>query len=146
MDAKTEKILAENDQVRIMYEHFMDQFKDESKTFAAINHIAEKVKEPGCKLIHLENTVFLITVSAARMVEMHAMMGGHPTMDQKLKTLDKLLDQLLPMLKELDVKIAYTYMTPDKVGEFRKILEGHKFYERPAEVEGKKYVAFYVEV
>jgi hypothetical protein len=80
------------------------------------------------------------------MVEMHAMMGGHPTEDEKLKKLDGLLDKLLPMLKEVDVKIAYTYMPPEKVEAFRSVLEGHKFYERPAEVEGKKYVVFYVEV
>jgi hypothetical protein len=146
MDAKTEKILAENEQLRIMYDHFMDQYKDESQAFAAINHIGEQVKAPGCKLIHIEDTVFLIAVTAARMVEMHAMMGGHPTEDEKLKKLDGLLDKLLPMLKEVDVKIAYTYMPPEKVEAFRSVLEGHKFYERPAEVEGKKYVVFYVEV
>ena len=51
MDANTQKVLAENKTIRIMYECFMEQFKNEKKAFAAVNHIAQKVKEPGCKLM-----------------------------------------------------------------------------------------------
>lgn len=140
------KELEANKPVSIMYDHFMDQYKDEKKAVSAINQIGEQVKQDGCKLIHLGDTMFLVSVTAARMVEMHAMIGGHRTEEQKLSELDKQLEKLLPMLKDYGVKLAYTYMTPDKIGKFRKILKGHKFYERPAKSGGKSYIAVYVEV
>jgi hypothetical protein len=146
MDAKTKKLLDENDTIRIMYESFMQMFKDEKKAFGAINHIAEKVKEPGCKLIHLGNVVFLITVSGSHLAEMHAMIGGNPTEAEKVKELGQQIDKLLPMLKKLGAKVAYTYMPPDQIEKFRPILKKHKFYERPVEVNGKKLIATYVEV
>lgn len=147
MDEKTQKVLESNPTVQIMYDHFMNQFHgDQEKTFAAINYLGEQVQHPGCKLIHLGNVVFLITVSASRMVEMHAMMGGKPSKQEKLRNIDKELDSLLPILKDLDVKLAYTYMKPEDAKEFRDVLKEYKFYEKPAYVQGKKVVAFYVEV
>lgn len=146
MDAATQQTISENPVIKIMFEHFMVQYNDEEKAIAAINFIAEQVKQPGCKLIHLGNIVFLITVSTSHMVEMHAMMGGNLTEDQKIAELDKQLDKLLPILKKMEVKLAYTYMTVDKVNKFRKVLQEYKFYEQPVRVEDKNYMAFYVEV
>lgn len=146
MDASTQQVLAENKTIRIMYEGFMEQFKDENKSFAAINSIAEKVKEPGCKLIPIDDVVFLITVSASSMVEMHAIIGGNLTEAQKIKALESPLNKLFPMLKELGVKLVYTYMPPEKIQAFRGILKKYKFFEKPTEVDGKKVVAVYAEV
>ena len=146
MDANTKQVLAENKTIRIMYENFMEHFKDENKSFAAINNISEKVKEKGCKLIPIDNVVFLITVSATHMVEMHAMIGGNLTDAQKLKALEAPLNKLFPMLKQLGVKMVYTYMPPDKIQAFRGILKKYKFFEKPAEVDGKKVIAVYAEV
>jgi mannose/fructose/N-acetylgalactosamine-specific phosphotransferase system component IID len=146
LDAATQQALAENETLRIMYDHFMNQYKDAKKAIAAINYIGEQVQQPGCKLIHLDNVVFMISVSAAKMVEMHAMMGGNPTEQQKLEAIDKQLDKLLPMLKELGAKLAYTYMLPNKAAQFRKVLKEYKFYEKSVKIENKTYIAFYVEV
>jgi hypothetical protein len=146
LDAATKQALEKNPTLRVMYDQFMGQYKDNAKAIAAINYIGEQVKQPGCKLIHLGNVVFLISVSSSHMVEIHAMMGGKLTEKQKLEALDKQLGRLLPILKKLDVKVAYTYMPQDKVGQFRKVLKEYKFYDRPVEVQGKKLVAFYVEV
>jgi hypothetical protein len=146
LDAATQQALAENETLRIMYDHFTDQYKDAKKAIAAINYIGEQVQQPGCTLIHLDNVVFMISVSATKMVEMHAMIGGHPTEAQKLEAIDKQLDKLLPILKDVGAKLAYTYMPPNKAAQFRKVLKEYKFYEKPAKVEGKAYIAFYVEV
>ena len=146
LDPATKQELEKNPTLRIMYDQFIGQYKDNAKAIAAINYIGEQVKQPGCKLIHLGNVVFLITVSSNHMVEIHAMMGGKPTEKQKIEAIDKQLDRLLPMLKKFEVKIAYTYMPQDKASQFRKVLKEYKFYERPAEVQGNKLVAFYVEV
>lgn len=146
MTPNTKKLLAENETIRIMYEHFMDQYKDEGKAIKSINYIGEQVKQPGCKLIHLGNIVFMISVSASHMVEMHAMIGGHLSDDKKLDALDAQLDELLRMLKQFDAKLAYTYMPKNKVAKFRKVLKEYKFFERPVQHEGKTYTAFYVEV
>lgn len=146
MDASTQKVLAENKTIRIMYESFMEQFKDENKSFAAINNIAEKVKEPGCKLIPIDDVVFLVTVSASRMVEMHAMIAGKSTDAQKAQALDAPMSKLLPMLKNFGAKLAYTYMPPEKISAYQKMLQKYKFYQKPTEVNGKKTIAVYVEV
>ena len=146
LDPATKKTLAENETLSIMYDHFTNQYKDGAKAIAAINYVGEQVQQPGCKLIHLDNVVFMISVSATNMVEMHAMIGGQPTDKQKLEAVDKQLGKLLPMLKEFGAKLAYTYMPPNRAAQFRKVLEEYKFYERPAKVDGKPYITFYVEV
>lgn len=146
MDANTQQVLAENKTIRIMYECFMEQFKDENKSFAAINNIAEKVKEPGCKLIPIDDVVFLITVSASRMVEMHAMIAGKLTNAQKAKALDVPMGKLLPMLKDVGAKLAYTYIPPEDIPAYQGMLKKYKFYQKPTEVNGKKAIAVYVEV
>jgi len=146
LDPATKQELEKNPILRIMYDHFVNQYKNSAKAIAAINYIGEQVKQPGCKLIHLGNVLFMVSVSSNHMVEIHAMMGGHPTDKQKIEAIDKQLDKLLPMLKKLDVKLAYTYMPLDKANQFRKVLKEYKFYERPAEVQGKKLITFYVEV
>ena len=48
--------------LEIMFDHFMDQYKDKGKTISAIRYLAEKVKEPGCKLIHSGEVLFMINV------------------------------------------------------------------------------------
>lgn len=146
MDANTKQVLAENKTIRIMYECFMDQFKDEKKAFGAINNIAEKVKEPGCKLIEIDDVVFLITVSASRMVEMHAMIAGKLTNVQRADALDAPMGKLLPMLKKFGAKLVYTYMPPKDISAYQNMLKKYKFYQKPTEVNGKKAIAVYVEV
>ena len=146
MDANTQKVLAENKTIRIMYECFMEQFKDEGKAFGAINSIAKKVKEPGCKLIPIDDVVFFITVSASHMVEMHAMMGGNLTDAQKAQALDAPMGKLLPMLKKVGAKLAYTYMPPESVPAYQKMLKKYKFFQKPTQVNGKKVVTVYTEV
>lgn len=146
MDAATQKVLAENKTIRIMYECFMELFKDEKKAFAAVNHIAQKVKEPGCKLIPIGDVVFLITVSASHLVEMHAMMAGKKSDAQKAQALDAPLGQLLPMLKSFGANLAYTSIPPEQISAYQTILKKYDFYQKPAEINGKKVITAYVEV
>lgn len=146
MDAGTQKVLAENKTIRIMYESFMELFKDEKKAFGAINGIAEKVKAPGCKLIPIDDVVFLVTVSANHLVEMHAMIAGKRTDAQKAQALDAPLGKLLPMLKSFGAKLAYTSIPPEQISAYQEILKKYNFYQKPAEVNGKKVITAYVEV
>jgi hypothetical protein len=146
MDANTQQILSENKTIRIIYECFMEQFNDEKKALGAVNTIAQKVKEPGCKLIAIDDVVFLVTVSLSHMVEIHAMMSGKLTDEEKAKTLDAPLGKLFPTLKRLGAKVAYTYMPPDKIGAYERVLKKYKFFKKPTEAGGKKVIAVYAEV
>jgi len=136
-----------NEVVQIMYDHFMEQYHDNNKAIAAINYMAEKVQEQGCKLVHLGKLVFLITVSGPHMVEMHAMIDTHLSENEKLKELDKQLDPLMDILRKADVKVLYTYMPVKDKSKYEKILREYKFKENKIEgPDGNPYIAFYIEV
>jgi len=136
-----------NEVVQIMYDHFMEQFHSGKKAAAAVNYMAQKVQEPGCKLVHLGKIVFLITVSGPHMVEMHAMIGKGMSESAKLKELDKQLDPLIEILKKADVKVLYTYMPLNKKQIFEKILQEYKFkQEKIKGPDGKPYISFFIEV
>jgi ADP-heptose:LPS heptosyltransferase len=131
--------------IDIMYQSFMDQYHDEKKAIGAIKYIGQKVQEPGCKLMHFGNTVFIVTVSGKNMVEVHAMVGGMLTEAQKAKEIDKEMTKLIDQLKTFGTKILYTYMPPDKEAMFGEILKEYQF--RKTNItgpDGKPYVAFYV--
>lgn len=136
-----------NQVIKIMYDHFKAQYKDDKKAVAAVNYIGEKVQEPGCKLVHLGKIVFLITVSGVRMVEMHAMIDSHLSESEKLKELDKQLDPLIDILRKADVKVLYTYMPVKDKAKYEKILSEYEFKEDKIKgPDGKTYIAFYIEV
>lgn len=136
-----------NEVVQIMYDHFMEQFHSNEKASAAVNYMAQKVQEPGCKLVHLGKIVFLVTVSGPHMIEMHAMTAKGLSESEKLKELDKQLDPLIAILKKSDVKVLYTYMPLKEKKIFEKILREYKFKEQKVEgPDGKQYISFYIEV
>ena len=136
-----------NPVVRIIYDHFLDMYKSAKQAAAAVNYMAAKVQEPGCKLVHLGNVVFIVTVSGPHMVEMHAMVGGKLSEGAKLKELDKQLDPLMAILKKADVKVLYTYMPLGRKKTFEKILREYKFKEgRIKGPDGKPYITFFIEV
>jgi hypothetical protein len=136
-----------NEVVQIMYDHFMDQYNDNNKAVAAINYMAEKLQEQGCKLVHLGHIVFLITVAGPLMVEMHAMVASGLSKDERLKELDKQLDPLIVILKNADVKVLYTYMPLTEKQEFEKILLEYKFKEEKITgPDNKQYISFFIEV
>lgn len=136
----------QNKVIQILYDHFSEQYKDdEQKVIGAINYIGELVQQEGCKLVHFGEVVFMVTVTAAKMTEFHAMVGGKMSESDKLKTLDKELDQLLKYLKDIGVALAFTYMPTSKVKVFSKILEEYKFTRKEVDdPSGKKVTAFYI--
>ena len=136
----------QNKVVQILYDHFSEQYKnDEQKVIGAINYIGDLVKQEGCKLMHFGDVVFMVTVTAAKMIEFHAMIGGKMSESNKLITLDKELDKLLESLKEIGVALAFTHMPTDKVKVFSKILEEYKFTRKEVTgPDGKKVTAFYI--
>lgn len=141
-----EEAVKNNPVLKILIEFFKDVYHgDEKKVVGAINVIADQVQQEGCKLIHFGNVVFLVHVTGSHMVEFHAMVGGKTNEKQKLAEIDKQLDKLLPMLKELGVLIAYTTMPKDKVSKFAHILDNYKFSKRDVQLpDGRPGVAFYV--
>jgi len=136
----------QNKVVRIIYDHFLNQYKgDEKKAVAAVNYISDLVQQEGCKLLHFNEVVFMVTVTGIKMVEFHAMIGKKMSETEKLKTLDTELDKLLEYLKELGVALAFTTIPADKAKIFSKILEEYKFKSKAVTgPDNKKMMAFYI--
>ena len=87
----------------------------------------------------------MVSVTAEKMVEFHAMIGGGKSESEKLEVLNKELDKLLKYLKDLGVALAFTHMPTDKVKVFSKVLEEYKFTRKEVTgPNGKKVVAFYI--
>jgi peptidoglycan/xylan/chitin deacetylase (PgdA/CDA1 family) len=124
----------------------MGQFKDSSKVTAAINYIAENLKDPGFKLIHFGDVVFTVNVIEPQTVEFHAMIGGRKSEEEKIDTLDREIDKLIKYLPKVGVRLAMTAMPDSKVKTFQKIIKEYKFKEYKFVKDGENMTAFYIGV
>lgn len=133
--------------MQILQDHFLQVTGDEAKAAEMINGVAEMVKEPGNKLVHFDNVLFMVSVFDKNMIEFHAMVGGNLSTEEKIQELDKVFPKLLKFLKMMEVKVAYTYMDRKAEGKFIGILDKYNFSkEYITDPNGKELVAFYVEV
>jgi hypothetical protein len=133
--------------MQILQDHFLQATGDEAKAAEMIAGIAEMVKEPGNKLVHFDNVLFMVSVFDKNMIEFHAMVGGNLSMEEKIQELDKTFPKLFKFLKLMEVKVAYTYMDRKAEDTFIGLLDKYKFAkEYMTDPDGKELVAFYVEV
>ena len=133
--------------MQILQDHFFQATGDEVKTAEMINGVAEMVKEPGNKLVHFDNVLFIVSVFDKNMVQFHAMVGGNLSVEEKIREMDKVFPKLLKFLKLMEVKIAYTYMDRKAEDKFIGLLDKYKFAkEYMTDPDGKELVDFYVEV
>lgn len=133
--------------MQILQDHFFQATGDEVKTAEMINGVAEMVQQPGNKLVHFDNVLFIVSVFDKNMVQFHAMVGGNLSVEEKIREMDKVFPKLLKFLKLMEVKIAYTYMDRKAEDKFIGLLDKYKFAkEYMTDPDGKELVAFYVEV
>lgn len=126
--------------LRIVTEYFRKEFDgDEKKVEEALGKLAATLNGEGVNLVHILNTVFLVVVIGKGMVEIHAM-----AVDEDTSTLAKAFVALADYLKQIGVKLAYTYT--DKPGyEFVAKRTRLPFKTKEMEIEGKKQTVYYLE-
>lgn len=89
----------------IITKYFMRETGDnEQETQKNINALAQMLQEPGIRLAHIENVVFLLIVRGVGAVEVHTMAAEAIPND-----LVRAFKKLVPFLKNMGVKMAYTY-------------------------------------
>jgi prefoldin subunit 5 len=133
--------------LQILQDHANQATKSPEEAAQMIQSIAEMVKNPSNKLVHFDNVLFMVSVFKKNMVEIHAMIGGNLTVEEKIQELDKELPNLLKFLKKIEVKIAYTYMDKKAEKQFIGLLDRYKFTkEEITGPNGEELIAFYVEV
>ena len=112
---------------------------DKQKTNQMLASLATMVKEPGVKLVHLNDILFLIIVRGSAMVEVHTMSSDITPSD-----LDKGFQQLPSYLKNIGVKVAYSYSDDRR---FARIARQTKLPIREVEetVDGKETYSYIME-
>jgi hypothetical protein len=112
---------------------------DEQKTQEMLGKLAQMVQEPGIKLAHVENVLFLIVVKGPGSVEVHTM-----AKDSDPATLIRAFKKLVPFLKNMGVKMAYTY-TEDR--RFTGIARASKLPVRVerTNIDGKPMFVYIME-
>ena len=79
---------------RIVYQFFLKEYGSEQKAQIMLRKLANFVQDPGVRLIHFGNTVFMMILVEPRVAEIHTM-----SIDQDSSTLAKKakLSPLVPM-------------------------------------------------
>ena len=114
---------------------------DEQSTQAFLEGLAKLAQQEGIRLVHLGNSLFLVVVKGKGMVEFHTMPAS-----ENPKDIAKDVVALTKYLRNIGVKVAYTYFTNTK---HKAIIDATQldFVEKQVDApDEKKYVAYYLEL
>ena len=113
---------------------------DQAKADEMLRTLAGIIQEPGAKLVHLGNIVFLVMVRGKGVVEIHTMAVTLEP-DEMVDALNK----LLAYLKNIGVKTAMSYADNAR---FRRITRKTKFpiKETKGMVNGKEMYIYIAEL
>jgi len=89
---------------RIIYGYFLKEYKSERKAQIMMQKLAGVLQDPGVKLVHFGNTVFMFILVEPQVAEVHTM-----SLDEDSSALAKHFVSLANFLKNIGVKEAYTY-------------------------------------
>jgi hypothetical protein len=124
---------------RIIYEFFLQEYGSERKAQIMLGKLATFVQDPGVRLIHFGNTVFMMILVEPRVAEIHTM-----SVDEDSSTLAKHFVSLVKFLKEIGVKEAYTYTDDPR---FKAVAKRTRLPIETEEMEaddGKMYTIYRV--
>ena len=88
----------------IIFQYFVNKTGSETEAHLVMERLASMLQDPGIKLIHLGNTVFMMILAAPRIAEIHTM-----SLDEDSSSLAKHFVTLSNFLKNIGVLRAYTY-------------------------------------
>jgi hypothetical protein len=126
--------------MRIATDYFRKQASSEEEVQKMLGALAKTVEDQGAKLVHLGNYLFLVLVRGKSLVEIHTM-GD----EKDARGLITTFEQLAAYLKNVGVKVAYTYSTDKKFLRLAKMIN-LKVRDYESVVDGKTYYTFMVEL
>lgn len=125
--------------VRIATDYFLQELGSQEAASEAMGKLATLVQEEGAKLVHLGNVLFLVIVRGQNVVEVHTI--GNETNPRDLA---KDFVDLVNYLKNIKVKVAYTYSEDNKFDRLAK-MTGLPVQKKQAEVDGKTVNVYIME-
>jgi hypothetical protein len=96
---------------RIIYGFFLKEYKNEKKAQIMMQKLAGMLQDPGVKLVHFGNTVFMYILVEPQVAEIHTM-----SLDEGSAALAKNLVSFLKFLQNIGIKEAYSYSDDPKFG------------------------------
>ena len=125
--------------VRIANQYFLQELGSQEAADEAMGKLATLVQEDGAKLVHLGNVLFLVLVRGEGVVEVHTI-GAEPSP----RNMAKNFVDLVNYLKNIKVKVAYTYSEDNKFDRLAK-MTGLPVQKKQAEVDGKSVNVYIME-
>ena len=131
---------AEQQQVaNIANQYFLQELGSQEAADEAMGKLATLVQEDGAKLVHLGNVLFLVLVRGEGVVEVHTI--GN---EASPRNMAKNFVDLVNYLKNIKVKVAYTYSEDNKFDRLAK-MTGLPVKKEKTEVDGKSVNVYIME-
>ena len=131
---------AEQQQVaNIANQYFLQELGSQEAADEAMGKLATLVQEDGAKLVHLGNVLFLVLVRGEGVVEVHTI--GN---EASPRNMAKNFVDLVNYLKNIKVKVAYTYSEDNKFDRLAK-MTGLPVRKEKTEVDGKSVNVYIME-
>jgi hypothetical protein len=128
----------ENEQVMdIITGYFKDVTGSEQETQRAVAGLAATVQNPGVKLVHLGDTVFMTIIKGKGFVEFHPLY-----VNRDVESLTKDLNTYVNYLKNIGVQVMFTYGGEDF--PYEDIIKESEFDFEEREVNDQ--TAYYLKV
>jgi hypothetical protein len=89
---------------RIIRGYFLKEFGSQQKADIAYRKLDALAQDPGVKLVHIGNTVFLVILVAPQVAEIHTM-----SLDEDSVSLAKNFVDLANFLRDIGIVEVYTY-------------------------------------
>ena len=124
----------------IAYNYFKSEGLDEQQISESMIKLAAAIQEPGVKLVHLGNVLFMVIVRGEGVVEVHTL-----GTEEQPRELANDFVMLSKYLKNIGVKTAYTYTGDKRFGRLAK-MTGLPVKSFDIKVEDKPMTAYVMEM
>lgn len=125
--------------VDIANQYFLQELGSQEAADEAMGKLATLVQEDGAKLVHLGNVLFLVLVRGQGVVEVHTI-----GTEESPRNMAKNFVDLVNYLKNIKVKVAYTYSEDNKFDRLAK-MTGLPVKKEKTEVDGKSVNVYIME-
>ena len=124
---------------QIANDYFLQELGSQEAADEAMGKLATLVQEDGAKLVHLGNVLFLVIVRGKNVVEVHTI-----GTEKNPRDLAKDFVDLVNYLKNIKVKVAYTYSEDNKFDRLAK-MTGLPVKKKQTQVDGKTVNVYIME-
>jgi hypothetical protein len=124
----------------IANQYFLQELGSQEAADEAMGKLATMVQEDGAKLVHLGNVLFLVLVRGKGVVEVHTI-----GTESSPRNMAKNFVDLVNYLKNIKVKVAYTYSEDNKFDRLAK-MTGLPVKKEKTEVDGKSVNVYIMEL